>query len=294
MFKRNPNWLPGVLDDFQKKSLDELMLRGDGYAVGTKKQKNIILKENFLRGAQFTRDLQEFSLSRGLRLDPRSPFAGGVLDCASYRWQIVIPPVAKEAVFVLRKHRFDELSLEDFSYKGELRSELQTLLARRGPFLVAGATGSGKSSFLQVLMREFFQEKRLLILEEYEELPLSSPLWIRLLGRKEGIEKEESFSLELLFKEALRLRPDQLVMGELRAKELKVFLEACHSGHSSSCGTIHGGSVEELKRRVLLVLGDSYEGLAEMLKGFSLGVIFLNFEKGDTPQVEKIEELTFS
>lgn len=289
MFRRNPAWLEGVLEDLEANSFDEVLLRGDGFCLGTKRQVTTVLKENFLFGESFTRDLQEFSLSRSLRLDPRSPFAGGTLREGVYRWQCVIPPAVKESVFVLRKHRFETLSLEDFSYGKGAKKSLFSLLERGIPFLVVGATGSGKTSFLQAILGEFFKDKRLLILEEYEELSLKSPLWVRLLACKEGIEQKEPLSLGLLFKEALRLRPDHFVLGELRAEELKVFLEAAQSGHKSTSATFHGGSLDEVRRRLFLILGE----LELSLEGFSLGLLALSFSPGRRPHVEKIEELIF-
>ena len=291
MFKRNPSWLDEVLQAVEENSLDELVIRGDGYSFGTRKQENLILKENFIKGSSFTRDLQEFSLSRGLRLDPKSPFSGGTLGAGAYRWQCVIPPVVKESILFLRRHRFEALSLEDFSYENGVRSKLDKLVQEGSPFVILGATGAGKTSFMQAILREYFISKRLLILEEYEEIHLESPLWSRLLARKEGIEAEEAFSLSFIFKEALRLRPDQLVLGELRSEELKVFFEACHSGHKSTCATMHGGSLEDLKKRILLILGGSYSQVMELLSGLSLGVILLSFQEGEKPKIQALENL---
>lgn len=289
MFKRNPSWLDEVLRVVTENSLDELVVRGDGYSFGTRKQENLILKDNFMKGPSFTRDLQEFSLSRGLRLDPKSPFSGGVLRGGVYRWQCVIPPVVKESILFLRKHRFEVLSLEDFSYENGMRSKLDKLVNEGAPFIILGATGSGKTSFMQALLREYFMCKRLLILEEYEEIRLESPLWSRLLARKEGIEEEKAFSLEVIFKEALRLRPDHLVLGELRSEELRVFFDACHSGHKSTCSTMHGGSLEDLKKRILLILGGIHSQVSDFVNELSLWVVLLSFKEGGRPKIQAIE-----
>ena len=256
-----PFWLQEIINTIEQLDLDEIIIKATGEMIGTKVNKNFLIKNHTNKNKNFTRSVQEFSFSQNLRLDPNSPFAGGSLEGSKYRWQSVLPPASKETLFFLRKHRFEDLKLSDFKASKEIKGKLKTLAEKKASFLICGATGSGKTSFLTAFLKENFSKKRILILEDYEEIPLASPFWSKLLSKKEDIQSKKSLALNLLFKESLRLRPDQLVLGELRDTELLTFLEASHSGHLSTCSTIHANSPRGLKNRIKLIL--SKQGLSD-------------------------------
>lgn len=254
MASQKPRWLYKLIQLMKETLFDEIVLKGSGEVFGTRKQENKSLTSFELSDKEFTKELQLFSLNHGLRLDPRSPFSGGSFQENQFRWQAVIPPASTESCFFLRRHRFENLSLEDFIRDKKVYDDLMELQKSGNPFLVLGPTGSGKSSFLSAFLKEFASNKRVILLEDYEELPITSPFWMRLISRKTELNTGFSLSQRTLFAESLRLRPDVFVLGELRGSELMSFLEAASSGHQSCCSTFHAGSLEDFKQRSELIL----------------------------------------
>ena len=278
-----PKWLKELYQLFEDKSINEVMLCEDHTLILTKQQlyhsrKTFVLPNNF------TQQIQEFSFSKNQRLDPFCPFAGGSIRKGVFRWHAVIPPVVKNSRFFLRKHRFESLSLSDFTFQDKTLYQIKNIIAKQLPFLIVGATGAGKTSLLALIL-SFMKKDRVIILEEYEEIPIVSDYWFKLLTTRENIEQRNYFQLKDLFREALRMRPDHLVLGELRGPELKIFLELCNSGHSSACSTIHAGSRRELINRMQFILGEP--GSKDLVEESSLQLIFI--ERSETkPKVTKI------
>lgn len=288
--QEKPPWLSFMLEKIAQKSLDELILTEDGTLIGTSKKENVLFQGHSLKIEHFTRQIQGFSLSQGLRLDPRSPFSGGSLEGSRYRWQCVIPPVSQKGLFFLRKHRFENLNLENFPCTSKIRIKIEKLVQNKSSFLIAGPTGSGKSTLLHAILKESSLRNRVIFLEEYEEIPLSSPFWLRLLSKEKEIESDEIFPLNLLFKEALRFRPDQIVLGEIRSEELLTFLEACNSGHSKTCSTIHAGNMDELKNRIKLIFWKNGIKSSHSFKPLKIPVIFTECRSKDY-KIKEFEEL---
>lgn len=275
-----------------KESFDEMVLLGSGKLLATMKKKTHEIKNHEIETKDLTRKAQMFSLSQGLRLDPLSPFSGGSINGYDYRWHCVIPPVSQETIFSIRRHRFEELSLKNFACTKVAKDKINYIMENNLPFLVAGATGSGKSSLLHALLKAYFYTKRVILLEEYEELPLSSPLWLKLMTTREGIEGNKSFFLDKLFKETLRLRPDHLVLGELRGAELIVFLEVYNSGHQATCSTIHAGTLDELKNRIKIILAKEGLSFENYFYNLSLWVIFIRCVDSQH-SIVSVEEMSF-
>jgi pilus assembly protein CpaF len=106
--------------------------------------------------------------------------------------------------------------------------------------VIVGPTGSGKSSLLAALLTSA-KDERIVILESLPELPRLSSLWVRLAARGANLEGMGAFSLAQLLVEALRLRPDRLVIGEVRGPEAGVLADALATGHAGVAATLHAG-----------------------------------------------------
>lgn len=201
--------------------------------------------------------IQDFALGQGVRWDPMQPAAGGHFSViegkleSHYRWHGLLPPVARDGLLLsIRRHRLGQIALKDFVSDTFQRQKILENLKSDSPVLVMGETGSGKTSFLVSVLLEIAFEERVAVLEHLPELPRLSPRWIRLKSQSRNLAGDGEVSLEYLIDELLRLRPDRLVVGELRREEVKAYKRALLAGHGSVWTTVHAGSPDELPMRL--------------------------------------------
>jgi Flp pilus assembly CpaF family ATPase len=158
--------------------------------------------------------------------------------------------------------------------------------------LICGETGSGKSTFLSSLLNKYCRGEKVVILESLLELPLSSNLWMKFIERKTDIEGRGGIKLSSIMKETLRIRPDRIIVGEIRGDECLVFLDSINSGHSGGISTIHAGNIEQLKAKLCLILMEFKHDVGYIEKLFQcldeLVLIFMG--RGDHPEVRRIEK----
>ena len=126
---------------------------------------------------------------------------------------------------------------------------LRQIILQRENFLISGATGSGKTTLLRAMLAECVGE-RIIALEDVAELGLQGGHFISLQTRQANVEGKGEISLERLVREALRMRPDRLVVGEVRGAELIVMLQALNTGHRGAGATIHANSFDDVLPRV--------------------------------------------
>ena len=212
--------------------------------------------------------LFDFVHLQGLRLDLRHPSAGGHVD-GRFRWHALLPHVAPEGPLIaVRRHRFDALGVESFAAgQPDLLMAIKDHFRAGKALVIAGATASGKSSLLAALLREEASGERIVLLETLAELPLCSSHWVRLVARAPDLAGRGGVTLARLLEESLRLRPDRLVIGEVRGAEARVFAEAALTGHGGVATTMHAGSPDDVLARLASLLDDAglYAQLSEML-----------------------------
>jgi pilus assembly protein CpaF len=161
------------------------------------------------------------------------------------------------------------------------------LLKKAHGILIAGPTGSGKTTFLAAFLQEFCHLERTVILEAIPELPAPGPHGINLCERIASLEGMGAVSLERLVAESLRLRPDRLVFGEIRGREARAFWEAISSGHQATIGTIHAASADEARSRLaFLAASHGAPMIQEVSQAGAMGVIVL--ERGNPPRVVSV------
>lgn len=217
--------------------------------------------------------LQKLAYSQGQRLDPLRPAAGGLLSvdlalpAASLhlRWHALLPPIARDGPLLsLRRHRFESLRVEDFLDPYDLQA-LRSALSGGEPLFIIGPTGAGKTSLLISLLSAWAFEERVAILEQVPEVPRLSPHWIRLCAQTPDISGQGSFGLSAVFDELLRLRPDRLVIGELRNDEASSFRRSLLAGHGAAWCTLHCAHPGLLARRLADLSGDAGSFWEELL-----------------------------
>lgn len=246
--------------------IDELLFDGlESYAEVSGEKK--VYKRSPLLGQSIAL-VQDFALGQGVRWDPMMPAAGGSFEVAGerhYRWHGLLRPVARDGLLLsVRRHRLGSFELTDF-LPGNLLEEALKLLDTKSPVFVMGPTGAGKTSFLVSVLLHLAYEERVAILEHLPEVPRLSPRWIRLCAQAANLSGDGHISLEFLIDELLRLRPDRLIIGELRRDEILAFKRALLSGHGSVWTTVHAGSPKELPWRLAELGGASREDWSELL-----------------------------
>ncbi|HEV7460449.1 MAG TPA: CpaF family protein [Solirubrobacteraceae bacterium] len=190
----------------------------------------------------------------GRRVDEATPLVDARLPDGS-RVNVIIPPLALDGpVLTIRRFRARGLSADDLVSAGTLNAPLRDFLARcvraRCNLLVSGGTGSGKTTLLNALSAFIPESERVVTVEDAAELRLRQPHVVRLETRPRSLEGRGEVSVRDLVRNALRMRPDRIVVGEVRGAEALDMLSAMTTGHDGSLSTVHAGSPEEALRRV--------------------------------------------
>lgn len=194
----------------------------------------------------------------GRRVDERSPMVNARL-ANGYRVNAVIPPIAIDGTLLTIRKFSDRIStLDELVAIGSLPAWYATLLSfavrAREDLAVAGGTGSGKTTLLNALSSEIPISERILTIEDSAELQFSQhPHVVRLEARSSSIEGEGAVTIRDLVTNALRMRPDRIVVGEVRGAECIDMLQAMNTGHDGSLTTLHAGSAGEAVVRLTLL-----------------------------------------
>jgi pilus assembly protein CpaF len=195
----------------------------------------------------------------GRRIDESTPLVDARLPDGS-RVNAIIPPAALDGpILSIRRFRRRALSIDDLMGLGSLTPELAQMItgavAARLNMLVTGGTGSGKTTLLNILSRYIPSEERIITIEDSAELMLQQPHVVRLETRPPNIEGKGQINQRDLVRNALRMRPDRIVVGEVRGDEVLDMLQAMNTGHDGSMTTIHSnGPRDALHRMENLVL----------------------------------------
>lgn len=213
-----------------------------------------------LTGVQFPDDeavrrlAQRLAAAGGRRLDDASPYVDLRLPDGT-RFHAVLAPIARPGtVLSLRVPRRRVFDLAGLQASGALSADGARLLARvverRLAFLVSGGTGTGKTTLLNALLTLAGPDERLVIVEDSSELRPEHPHVVALEARPPNIEGSGAVTLRTLVRQALRMRPDRLVVGEVRGGEVVDLLAAMNTGHEGGCGTLHANSAADVPNRV--------------------------------------------
>ena len=189
----------------------------------------------------------------GRRLDDACPFADARMGDGT-RVHVVLPPIAPQGTTIsLRVPPRRTFSLDDLVALGSLAPEgavvLRRLIAARVSFVVTGGTGTGKTTVLSTLLSDAGPAERLLLVEDASELRPRHPHVVRLEARPATAEGAGAVSLTDLVRQALRMRPDRLVVGEVRGPEVRDLLAALNTGHEGGCATIHANRPQDVPAR---------------------------------------------
>jgi pilus assembly protein CpaF len=205
----------------------------------------------------------------GLRVDESRPWVDARLP-GGERFHAVLPPLAPDGPLVtIRTFSRRRLELCDLIERGTLDTAtarlLEAMVAAGIAIAVSGATGTGKTTLLNVLAAAIPVRERVVTIEDAAELRLPGPHVVRLEARPPNVEGRGEVPLRVLVRNALRMRPDRIVVGEVRGPEVLDMLQAANTGHRGLMTTLHAGSPEEVPGRL--------EAMALAAPGAVLGVV---------------------
>ncbi|MEM0360299.1 MAG: CpaF family protein [Candidatus Diapherotrites archaeon] len=247
---------PLVRDD----RLEEIMVTGEKKPVFVFHRDYEMMKTNieFYTEDEVVDLINRVGREIGRRVDFASPLLDARLPDGS-RVNATIKPISVSGpTLTIRKFREDPFSIIDLINFGTMNSEVAAFLwlavegieTRPANILIAGGTGSGKTTLLNVLASFIPTTERVISIEDTAELNLPLEHWIRFEARPPGLENKGEVTLDILTKNSLRMRPDRIIVGEIRHDEAFTLFTAMNTGHDGSLGTVHANTAQETLVRV--------------------------------------------
>ncbi len=253
-------------------AVTEVMVNGAGFLYYERGGKLYPAERVFESDEQIRTAIDRIIAPLGRRIDEQSPIVNARLK-NGYRVNAVIPPVAIDGPLVtIRKFSSRVVSLDEMVHLGSLPSWYAWLLSlgvrSREDMAVAGGTGSGKTTLLNALSREIDPSERIVTIEDSAELKFAPGAHVvRLEARDASIEGTGAVTIRDLVINALRMRPDRIVVGEVRGGEAVDMLQAMNTGHDGSLTTLHAGSPEEAVLRLVLMARFGIDLPAQIIEG---------------------------
>jgi pilus assembly protein CpaF len=232
----------------------DIMVNGAGTTfieVAGKVQKTGV---RFADNQQLMNICQRIVSQVGRRVDEASPICDARLPDGS-RVNVIAPPLAIDGpALTIRKFKKDRLRLEQLVKFGSITPEAKTILEVIGRVrcnvIISGGTGSGKTTLLNCLTGSIDHDERIITCEDSAELQLQQPHVVRLETRPPNLEGEGEIRMRDLIKNCLRMRPERIIVGEVRGPEAFDLLQAMNTGHDGSMGTLHANSPREALSRL--------------------------------------------
>jgi pilus assembly protein CpaF len=279
-------------------AVTEVMLNGPGRAY-VEREGRVEPVALPLDAERIVRIVDRVVAPLGLRLDRSSPMVDARLPDGS-RLHAVIPPLAIDGPYVtIRRFSARALSLDAFGLDPRVASFLEWCVRAGWNVLVAGGTSAGKTTLLNTLSASIPPAERIVTIEETAELCLAQPHVVRLEARPPNAEGAGAVSVRDLVRAAMRMRPDRLVVGEVRGGEALDMLQALNTGHDGSLCTIHAnGAADALSRLETLVLladaGLPLSAVRSQVTASVDAVVFLARRAHGVRRVEAVAEVVGS
>ena len=243
--------------------LELLLARDDIADIMVNGARNVFIEVNgkveetsvrFRGNQQLLNICQRIVSQVGRRVDEASPICDARLPDGS-RVNVIAPPLAIDGTaLTIRKFKKDKLTLDQLQRFGAISpegAEVLKIIGRvRCNIIISGGTGSGKTTLLNCLTNYIDREERVITCEDSAELQLQQPHVVRLETRPPNLEGEGEITMRDLVKNCLRMRPERIIVGEVRGPEVFDLLQAMNTGHDGSMGTIHSNSPRECLNRI--------------------------------------------
>lgn len=249
-----------ITELLEDKSITEIMVNGPS-EIYVEIDGHIVLDRSvsFINQDHIIRTIQRMIQPLGRTIDTTNPMVDARLDDGS-RLNAVIPPLAiKGPVLTIRKFKDDMASVDDLLRNGTLTSEmarfLEAAVKEKMNIIISGGTGGGKTTLLNVLSSFIGENERIITIEDAAELKLEQRHVISLETRLTNYEGSGEITIRDLVINSLRMRPDRIIVGEVRGKEAFDMLQAMNTGHTGSLTTMHANSpLDALNRLETMIL----------------------------------------
>jgi pilus assembly protein CpaF len=243
-------------------TITDIMVNGPDQTYIEQKGKLTIAPIQFRDEEHLFQIAQRICNSVGRRVDQTSPLADARLKDGS-RVNVIVPPLSLRGTAIsIRKFSAKPITLDMMAKGGSMSDKMATALkiagACRFNIVISGGTGSGKTTMLNALSKMIDPGERVLTIEDAAELRLQQPHWLPLETRPANLEGQGEVSIRDLVKNALRMRPDRIILGEIRGQECFDLLAAMNTGHDGSMCTLHSNSPREALGRMenMVMMGD--------------------------------------
>ena len=262
---------PLVTDD----AVNEIMVNGAGAVwveeAGALRRTDVTVGESTLHQL-----VERVVAPLGLRADRTSPLVDARLSDGS-RVNVVMPPVAVDGPYlIIRRFRVYDLRLEDFA-PPPVAALLRWMVVARANILVSGGTGAGKTTFLNTMAAHIPAGQRIVTVEDAAELNLGADHVVRLESRPGSVEGPAAITVRDLVRNALRMRPDRILVGEVRGPEAFDMLQAMNTGHDGCLSTCHANSPGDALHRLetMVLMADAGLPLQAVRDQISAAVDFV-------------------
>ncbi len=254
---------------------------------GVLKRAQVVISEDMLLAS-----MELLARAVNLELTEKNPILEARLEDGS-RVAGAIPPVSGCPCLSIRKFSKFNPDIEDYGLGPKVTGILKDIVKGKSNFLIAGGTSSGKTTFFNALLKKIEREDRIVVIEDTKELKIEAPNVVRLEAKLTG---ETHVTQRDLVKLSLRLRPDKIILGEVRDASAYDLLSALNTGHSGG-STIHANSAREaLIRLETLVLqaqvGWPYEAIKKFISDTINFVIYLERNKEGKRSIKEIKKIT--
>lgn len=292
----------GAIEDLLKKpEITEIMVNGYKNIYIEKNGKIIKIDKKFSDDAAVLKAIERIVIPLGRRIDESMPYVDARLSDGS-RVNAIIPPLAIDGpTLTIRKFSNKKLTAEDLINYGSITREavdyLKEAVIKKKNILISGGTGSGKTTLLNILSSFIPEDERIITIEDSAELKLLQEHVVRLEARPANIEGKGEITIRDLVKNALRMRPDRIIVGECRSGETLDMLQAMNTGHEGSMTTVHANSPRDALSRIetmVLMAGVDLplKAIREQIKGAIDIIIQQSRLKDGSRKVTFISEIT--
>lgn len=261
-------------------AITEIMVNGPEEIYIEKEGMISLTNTSFKNNEHIRHIIERIVAPIGRRIDESTPMVDGRLPDGS-RVNAVIPPVSiKGPVISIRKFNRDPFTMDDLTGFNTLSEAMAILLRRvvqaRLNIIISGGTGSGKTTLLNVLAKSIPTRERIITIEDMAELRLDRHNVVSLEARPPNMEGSGEITIRQLVKNALRMRPDRIVVGEVRGGEALDMLQAMNTGHAGSLTTIHANSPKDALSRLEAMVIMNNPGISvEVVRNYMIGALDL-------------------
>lgn len=248
-------------------TVSEILVNGPRYIIVEREGQLFETDRRFIDDAHVSRVIERILAPLGRRLDESSPMVDGRLPDGS-RVNAIIPPVAMDGPCIsIRKFPAERLKGTDLiachTMNDDMLAFLRRAVADRANILVSGGTSTGKTTLLNVLSGYIGPAERVVTIEDTGELQLANAHVVRLETRPPNAEGHGELTARELVKNALRMRPDRIILGEMRGDEVVDVMQAMNTGHDGSMSTVHANSARDALLRMEMLFDMAGRRMAE-------------------------------